>query len=359
MSKVIKETVKTIIKSAETPELIRLALTKCTKAEMVEVYEELSGRKYPKKISGERKAELVSNICKLWKQAQDEAEFQSKSLEEKLAVMKAFSRETRPAYIKLCTDAELESIAEELGILADVKGMRESLQYAVMKEIAVQEEISRIEGILSGNDGALVISELSIAQEATLERLMVKNGLKVSREDLPPKLRMVEELYKNYQAMQAKSKSVRVYEPESSEESYSDLAGADSASEQDILLERDADNTEISKRENSYGSKCLHSIVAEQTNMGRENLCETAEKREANLRPVDKSTFWLICSQTGVVGKSINSSQYYEKHGKEYLIRLCLFHKFPRNARKPEETNINCRKNYYPNIKKDTKGRRP
>ena len=117
-------------------------------------------------------------------------------------------------------------------------------------------------------------------------------------------------------------------------------------------------NAEAPSLENFYGSKCLPDIVAEQTNMGRVNLCETAEKLEANLRPVDKLRFWLICSQTGAVGKSINSSQYFEKHDKEYLMRLCISSQFPENTRRPEETNIICRRNYYPNIEKDTKGRR-
>lgn len=230
MSSVIKETVKSIVLSAETPEIIMLALPKCTKAEMVEVYEELSGKKYPKKISGERKAEIVFNICKLLEQAREEAEFQSKA------------------------------------------GQNES---------------------------------------------------------------------------------------ESREEGYSYLTVDASTPEQDIPLGRNTCSTKVPERENSYGSKCLNNIVAEQPNMVREKLSESVKNLECNLRTVDKSKFCFICSKAGELRKERPPRLNFAVHDKEYLIKLCLLHKFPERVRKLEGPKINCRKNYYPNIETDSKRRRP
>lgn len=200
MTKLTKEQAVSAVQTANTHEAIEAVLMNCTKAMMVEVYEAVSGQKFPRSISGQLKADLADNTASLIMIAREEVAYQAKSVEEKFAALGSETIAVRNNHILLCSMSELKWIAEKLGVWTEGENDVLTVQHKIMKELSVREEVSDIEARLSGNDDVSVKACLCSVMPEALERVIARYGLTVSRDDLPRRLGMAEELYKHYLA---------------------------------------------------------------------------------------------------------------------------------------------------------------
>lgn len=198
MTKLTKEQAVSAVQTATTHESIKAMLMNCTKAIMLEVYEAVSGQKFPHSISGQLKADLADNTASLIMTAREEAIYQAKPVEEKFAVLTSETVAERNSHVLLCTMSELKWIAKKLGVWADGENDALAVQHNIMNELSVRECVNHIEANLSGNDDVLVKACLCNTMPEALERVIARYGLTVSRNDLPCRLGMAEELYKHY-----------------------------------------------------------------------------------------------------------------------------------------------------------------
>ena len=200
MTKITQEQAISAVQAATTHDEIKAVLMTCTKAIMVEVYEAVSGQKFPHSISGQLKADLADNTASLIMTAREEAEYQAKPVEEKFAALTSETVAVRNNHVLLCNMSELKWIAEKLGVWANGENDALTVQHKIMKELSVREDVSDIETRLSGNDDVSVKACLCTITPEALERVISRYGLTVSRDDLPRRLGMAEELYKYYLA---------------------------------------------------------------------------------------------------------------------------------------------------------------
>ena len=156
MTKLTKEQAVSAVQTATTYEAIEAVLMNCTKAMMVEVYETVSGQKFPHSISGQLKADLADNTASLIMIAREEAAYQAKPVEEKFASLGSETVAVRNNHILLCSMHELKWIAEKLGVWTEGENDVLTVQHKIMKELSVREEVSDIEARLSGNDDVSV-----------------------------------------------------------------------------------------------------------------------------------------------------------------------------------------------------------
>ena len=200
MTKITKEQAVSAVQATTTHDEIKAVLMTCTKALMVEVYEAVSGQKFPHSISGQLKADLADNTASLIMIAREEAAYQAKPVEEKFASLGSETVAVRNNHILLCSMHELKWIAEKLGVWTEGENDVLTVQHKIMKELSVREEVSDIEARLSGNDDVSVKACLCSIMPEALERVIARYGLTVSRDDLPRRFGMAEELYKHYLA---------------------------------------------------------------------------------------------------------------------------------------------------------------
>ena len=205
MIKSTKEQAVSAVQAANTHDEIKAVLMTCTKAVMVEVYEVVSGQKFPHSTSGQLKADLADNTASLIMTAREEAGYQAKPVEEKFESLGSETVAVRNNHVLLCNMSELKWIAEKLGVWANGENDALTVQHKIMKELSVLEGVSDIEARLSGNDDVLVKACVCNVMPEALERVIARYGLTVSRDDLPRRLGMAEELYKHYLAGKSKA----------------------------------------------------------------------------------------------------------------------------------------------------------
>ena len=122
----VSETIEAV-KAAETQEAVEeLLKTVCTKAQIAEICETLTGSKYEYSLSTHTKSQMAYIVAWRIKKHRENVAFQGLTVEDKYADLIAETKDAvRIRKVSLCEQEELEWIAIQLGVLNNIPNLGE------------------------------------------------------------------------------------------------------------------------------------------------------------------------------------------------------------------------------------------
>lgn len=211
------------LKTAETESAIVAVLAGSGKVrDMVNAYEELTGREYLGRTVAISRADVAMNVAVEIMHVREEESFKALSVLEKYEYLQNASNYEQNVKTPLCTESELEEIAHKLGVERESEG-KLTLQCRVMDGL----KLSKLKAMLARDAGVIEIyAQLIEMSRDALTEAALSAGIRNQKN-------IVDALMEHYKTERATRLIKSVRESESAERAREVLKGVDTC-----LLER-------------------------------------------------------------------------------------------------------------------------